>query len=365
MRFTTSRALDSIERRLTTDPVLAAAVVDLPSVVRHTGLDDGRPASLLRLGMVIDALSRHLSDDSVAVYPVAGRQLLSDVELTSNEKMVIRRWTDDGLAEAVPEPDERALEVAELVGLPLVSRRDYGAYRGRFPGIVGTARLLVPVPGSGGAVLAAAGGSPASAPARPHPVLRRRWRCPEPGCASFGGTDGADGQPPVSLRHGRPTCPRHGHPLGDVGPAPQAVAVVVVVRGTGRHRFVVREDRPVVVGRNPDEPGVSLGRLLDEQSAPLVSRNHLRLDVVGGALTVADTSTNGTVVLCRTAAVAPPQRVRLTRGERRPLGEWDTVELHSGVELAIARSWRGGGGGADTSSTLAEAPTMAMRLPPR
>jgi hypothetical protein len=365
VRFTTSRALDSIESRLTTDPVLAAAVVDLASVVRHTGLDDGRPANLLRLGMVVDALARHLSDDSVVVYPVGGRDLLSDLELTSNEKMVIRRWADDGLAEAVPEPDERALEVAELAGLPLVGRRDYGPYRGRFPGIVGTARLLVPVPGAGGAAITTAGAPQGPALVGSHQVLRRRWRCPEPGCPSFGGAEVVGGQPPASLRHGRPTCPRHGHPLGDAGPAPQAVAVVVVVRGTGRHRFVVREDRPVVVGRNPDEPGVSLGALLDEHSLPLVSRNHLQLEVAGGSLVVVDTSTNGTTVLCRPGAGASAERVRLARGERRTLREWDTVELHSGVELASARNWRGSGGGAGTSSTLSEAPTMAMRLPLR
>jgi hypothetical protein len=314
--------------------------------------------------MVVDALARHLSDDSVVVYPVAGRDLFSDLELTSNEKMVVRRWADDGLAEAVPEPDERALEVAELAGLPLVSRRDYGPYRGRFPGIVGTARLLAPVPGAGGAALTTAGGVPVAVPAGSHPVSHRRWRCPESGCASFGASD-TGVQPPVSLRHGRPTCPRHGHPLGDVGPAPQAVAVVVVVQGTGRHRFVVREDRPIVVGRNPDEPGVSLGALLDEHSAPLVSRNHLRLEVVGGSLVVVDTSTNGTAVLCRSGVGAPPDRIRLTRGGRRTLREWDTVELHSGVELASARNWRGSGVAAGTSSTLAEAPTMAMRLPLR
>lgn len=365
VRFTTSRALDSIERRLTTDPVLAAAVVDLASVVRHSGLDDGRPANLLRLGMTVDALARYLSDDSVAVYPVADRQLLSDLELTSNEKMVIRRWADDGLAEAVTDPDPRALEVAELAGLPLVSRRDYGPYRRSFPDIVGTARHLVPMPGVGGVVLDPGGRPAARSQPGTHPALRRRWRCPDPDCPLFGSSAGTVGaQPPPSLPQGRPVCPRHGHPLSDTGPGPQVVPVVVVVRGTGRHRFVVREDRPVVVGRNPDEPGVSVGRLLDESSASVVSRNHLRMEVVSGALAVVDTSTNGTVVLSRTAAGSPPGRIRLTRGERRPLGEWDTVELHSGVELADARHWRGSGT-VDTSSTLAEAPTMAMRLPPR
>lgn len=245
MRFTVSRALDTIEQRLTTDPVLAAAVVDLPSVVRHTGLDDGRPAHLLRLGMVIDALARHLSDDSVSVYPIADRGLLSEIELTSNEKMVIRRWADDGLAEVLPESPEgvgeRVLEVADLTGLPVVGNADYRAYQPRFAGIVGTARHLRPLPGAGGAVLAAAGGGAGvvSTPGGVHPVLRRRWRCPEPGCAAFGAADG--GQPPARLRDATPSCPRHGQPLADLGPAPEAVPTVVVLDGAAR------QDRKSVV----------------------------------------------------------------------------------------------------------------------
>ena len=363
MRFTVSRALDTIEQRLTTDPVLACAVVDLAPVVRHTALDDGRPANLLRLGMVIDALAQHLADDSVAVYPVADRPLLSDLELTSNEKMVIRRWADDGLAEVVADgavAAERVLEIAALTGLPLVGR-DYRPYRERFGGIVGTSRHLVPMPGVGGAALAPGGDAGVAAtPAGAHPVLRRLWRCPEPGCASFG-APGA--QPPPRLGNGQPTCPRHGHPLTDAGPALEAAPMVVVIGGSARHRFVVRADRPVPVGRNPEEPGVRLGLLLDDDTAPLVSRSHLRMELAAGALTVVDTSTNGTAVLARTGPDAPPQRVELTRGERRALGDWDTVELHTGVELASARHWRGGTVGAP--GMLAEAPTMAFRIPPQ
>ena len=56
MRFEISKVLDAIEGRVCTDPSLARAVVDLAEVVRYQDLDGGRPASLLRLGMVIDAL---------------------------------------------------------------------------------------------------------------------------------------------------------------------------------------------------------------------------------------------------------------------------------------------------------------------
>src|SRR5690606_38180830 len=135
----------------------------------------------------------------------------------------------------------------------------------------------------------------------------------------------------------------HGQPLTDAGPAPEAVPMLVVVSGVPRHRFVVRADQPVTVGRNPDQaPSVRLGLLLDEETARLVSRSHLRMELSGGALSVVDTSTNGTAVLSRSGPDAEPQRIEIGRGERRTLGQWDTVELHTGVELVSARHWRGG-----------------------
>ncbi|MGH3738635.1 MAG: FHA domain-containing protein, partial [Micromonosporaceae bacterium] len=193
------------------------------------------------------------------------------------------------------------------------------------------------------------------------PVLRRRWRCPEPGCPAFGAAEGA--QPPAHLTGGAsPACPRHEQPLTDQGPAADAVPTLVILEGAARHRFVVRSDRPVPVGRNPESPGVRLGLLLDDEAARLVSRSHLMLELSGGRLAVIDTSTNGTVVLARSGPDAAPTRVELTRGERYELGDWDSVELHTGVELVSARHWRGGGA-VEPSSMLADAPTMAMRIP--
>src|SRR5207244_10338153 len=91
VRFGVSHVLDAIERRATTDPTAAGGVVDLTEIVRLADLDGGRPAHLLRLGLVIDALARHLSDGAVAMYPVAERALLSDTDRTEDERMVLRR----------------------------------------------------------------------------------------------------------------------------------------------------------------------------------------------------------------------------------------------------------------------------------
>ncbi|MEV6492257.1 FHA domain-containing protein, partial [Actinoplanes sp. NPDC051633] len=155
MRFEVSKVLDAIEARLTTDPALARAVVDLSEVVRYADLDGGRPASMLRLGLVIDALGRHVAEESVPVYAIAPRSLLSDGDLTSNERMVVRRWADDGVVEVVPEMGDRVLEVAELIGLPVLTRNRAEQFRDARPWVDEPGRLLAAVPGAGGPVLVA------------------------------------------------------------------------------------------------------------------------------------------------------------------------------------------------------------------
>ena len=61
--------LDAIERHLTTEVALAQAVVDLGQMAWFDALDGGRSVNLLRTGMLVDALSRHLGEDAVMVYP--------------------------------------------------------------------------------------------------------------------------------------------------------------------------------------------------------------------------------------------------------------------------------------------------------
>ncbi|MCM0678877.1 FHA domain-containing protein, partial [Micromonospora phytophila] len=196
MRFEISKVLDAIEGRVCTDPLQARAVLDLAEVIRYQDIDGGRPASLLRLGMVIDALARQLEEDSVPVYAVVHRALLSDADLTSNERMVVRRWADDGLVEVLDNPGDRMLEVADLLGLPVLTRVRADGLRGRYPWLVEQAgRVLAPVPGAGGPVFIAhvgGGDTPVAGDRSPagSKLLSRQWRCPEPGCALFGGGGG-------------------------------------------------------------------------------------------------------------------------------------------------------------------------------
>lgn len=370
MRFGVSHVHDAIERRISTDPLIAGGVTDLGEVIRRADLDGGRPAHLLRLGTVVDALARYLSDGQVAVYAVADRSVLSDTELTANERMVIRRWSDDGKVEVLrnggPTAAMRAREVAALTGLPLLARNPAG-----YPGLSYT-----PAPVSDGATLIPQMIGPG--PLAPAPVLGRQWRCPEPGCASFGPPGSRiadpfappqdedaepDGPPPPQLINGVPHCPRHGAPLGDLGPRPRAVAVAARVDGVVWHRFPVGEATPIVVGRAPEEPdGVGLGLALDERGMRWVSRNHVRLEMRGHQLQVTDTSTNGTVVLRRTGPMETPRKVKLGRGEMAQLGEWDTVELYESVELGRADRSSGPVAGAQTGSVMADAPTQSIRL---
>ncbi|MGA8112124.1 MAG: FHA domain-containing protein, partial [Actinocatenispora sp.] len=182
------------------------------------------------------------------------------------------------------------------------------------------------------------------------------WRCPAPGCVTFGAP--GPSQPPPRIRSGRALCPRHDGAMQDAGQRQQSVPVTIWVGGTDRGRFPVGE-QPVVVGRSPDDPGgIRLGELLDDEAVQWVSRNHVRLELVNGALVVTDTSTNGTVV----RGADPGSELTLTRGQQRVLGDREVVQLHEGVELA--RADRARLADAPTEApVMAEAPTIAIRLP--
>ncbi|HEX6499817.1 MAG TPA: FHA domain-containing protein [Micromonosporaceae bacterium] len=357
MRFAVSQVLDAMEHRVSTDPLLVGAVLDLGEIVRLADLDGGRQANVLRLGHVIDALGRHLSDSTVAVFAVADRALLSDIELSSNERMVMRRWSDDGLIEVLPNggppAGARVTEVSALTGLPVLSRdARYGGHR------------LVPMAAPGGATLtpAAVGAAPARPPAHVAALLARQWRCSEPDCPGFGQYRSA-AQPPPQFRGGTPVCPRHGQPLADAGPRPPALAVTARIDGVAQVRFPVTAAQPVAVGRAPDEPdGVQLGPHLNDEAVRRVSRSHAHLELRGEQLMVTDNSTNGTTVLARSGPDAAPRRITLTRGQPYLLSEWDTVLLHDSVELGRADRWTGHSG-AQPTSVLADAPTMAIRVP--
>jgi hypothetical protein len=345
MRFAVSSTLDAIEARLELDPALARGVVDLAEVVRLVDLDHdlAKPASLVRLGHVVDALARHLDEDGVAVYPVVARSVLSDLDLTSNERMVVRRWADDGRAEVLAEPDDRVLEVAELLGVPVVSRQRFDEYAERYPWLPNG--LLAPGPSG-----LSPRGHPAPGPAGTR-ALTRLWTCPEARCASFGTATG--GQIPPRLVAGAPTCPRHLSRLTDAGPRPASRVLAARVDGAVRGRLVVRPDSPVMVGRAP-EAGFALAPWLGEEAMRWVSRGHVWLELREGTLWVRDTSTNGTTV--HTAGRA----VRLGAGQAYAVGADDVVELYRGVELA--RPGRLSSGGVQ-ASVMAEAPTIAIRRP--
>jgi hypothetical protein len=338
--------MDAIELRLATDPLRTGAVVDVAEAVRLADLAAGRPPTLLRLGLLVDGLSRLLGDGGVALYPVAERGLLSDTELSSNERMVLRRWSDDGRVEILPAGTPvltRAVEVSVMTGQPVITRASVTGY------------ALRPVPEAGAAVLIPSGGAPAQVA---HPALQTAWRCPVPGCASFGADRPVVGQPPPLYAGGTPSCPRHGEPLADVGPRPAAVAMVVRVGGLVRHRFVASASEPAVVGRAPeDRNGVALADLLDERAAGLVSRRHLVVELRTDGAYVTDTSTNGTTVIG-----ASGERTRLEPGRPTRVGDADVVELFDGVQIgrsgAVGRPTSGAG-----PSVMADAPTVAIHMP--
>lgn len=379
MRFEVSKVLDAIEARLSTDPALARAVVDLSEIVRYADLDGGRPASSVRLGLVVDALGRHLAEENVPVYVVAPRGLLSDTDLTSNERMVIRRWADDGKVEVLPQVDDRVFEVAELLGVPVLTRARGDQFRDRRPWVDEPGRLLAAVTGEGGgAVLVArVGRGEPPRPAERSPLgerlLARVWRCPESNCTSFGSGGDPDSpfadmrtftspvaQPPPALRAGVPACPRHGAKLKDAGARPAVEVLSVRIDGVIRQRFVVSTEAPVVVGRAPEGGGIMLGQWLSDDARKWISRGHVRFDLHGtGELTAQDVSTNGSGIRPG-GSLDDDERITLHRNETRPIGPTDVVELYAGVNVGRSKMWATGGV-VQPQSVMGEAPTMALR----
>jgi hypothetical protein len=199
VRFEVSRVLDTIEQRLTTDVTLAQAVVDLSDVAGYVQLDGGRTVSLLRVGMVLDALARYLLDGAAMLYPVAGRDLLAEQALTAKERMVLGRWVEDGRIEAVPVVDDRVLEIADFTGVPVVACRDYRRFAPQYRWLNDSPeRVLRLVPRRGKAVLVRMGHAAATAAGNAErtvavakPVVPRQ-------------TDGAQalpGAPPEAAKH--------------------------------------------------------------------------------------------------------------------------------------------------------------------
>ena len=361
MRFDVTQVLDAIERHLTTESALAQAVVDIGQVAWFDALDGGRPVSLLRVGLLVDALSRHLGEDAVMLYPVASRDLLTDADLTSKERMVLGRWAGDGMIEVVPVMADRVPEVADITGLPVITMDGFPGLERRYPWLRGQPeRVLQLVPAEGGARILGGHPAPASPDGHGAALLSRVWRCPRRDCPTFGDRR-ATTQAVPRMRAAVPMCPRHDEPLVNAGVRPPSVTLVLIVDGVVRDRFVVRAGRPIIVGRSPDEPdGLMIGSYLGGNAAQMISRNHVRLDLRDEGLFVGDLSTNGTVVRARSAPYSSPDEVHLSGGAPYLLKPWDAVELHTGVVLARADrmpNTQVGGYG----SVMGDAPTIAMR----
>lgn len=443
MRFEISRVMDRIESRLTTDIALAQAVVDLSEVARFAGLDGGRQVNLLRVGMAVDALSRYLLDAGAMLYGIAGRELLSESEFTSKERMVLGRWLDEGRIEVVPKVGDRAVEVADLTGVPLIAVHRYEEHVERFPWLrdnperllrlrvrAGSAALAPadapdveldeePKPVVGTAAVEAEDGESSAAsgcsdaePAVKRPessgraypetfathgaqrishtmlmrrritradpsvlgvsLLAREWRCEEPDCPSFGERRRI-GQPVPRMRDGIASCPRHEEPLRDVGARPAAYPVSIVVDDLPRRRFVVREGTPVRVGiaepadgteadANADrEPRVSVAEWAHASARAWIGPAHVRLEALDGKLVVTDVSTTGTVIWQRSGPADVGETTSLYRSSY-PLGEWDSVELYTGIELVPGDGRLATAvGRVEPLSVLVDAPTAAMR----
>ncbi|MBM0240010.1 FHA domain-containing protein, partial [Micromonospora sp. ATA32] len=115
-------------------------------------------------------------------------------------------------------------------------------------------------------------------------------------------------------------------------------------------------------GRAPEQDGgIMLGQWLNDESRRWISRSHVQLELRVGEVVVTDLSTNGSGIR-PAGSMAEPDRVALAPQQSRVLGEGDIVELYPGVQIGRADELPTGAPFTPTS-VMAEAPTMAMRLP--
>jgi len=193
-------------------------------------------------------------------------------------------------------------------------------------------------------------------------LMAREWRCPEPDCPAFGKFRRI-GQPVPRMRGGVPACPRHGQAVNDVGPRPTAYPIAIVVDDLARQRFLVTSGRPVIVGRKPNDPDdISVGAWLHEASSAWIADEHLRLEVRDRALVVTDTSENGTLIWKRSGPDDTGETTRLYGSDYR-LGDWDSIELYTGVELIHGEHRLTTTVSDEPLSVLVDAPTVALLLP--
>lgn len=109
-----------------------------------------------------------------------------------------------------------------------------------------------------------------------------------------------------------------------------------------------------------------LGQWLNDEARRWISRSHLRFELRAaapgrGEVIVTDTSTNGSGVRPR-GSMAEADRIALAPQQSRALGEGDIIELYPGVQVGRADELTSDAKFSPTS-VMAEAPTMAMRLP--
>lgn len=344
------------EQHLTLDTSAAEYVVDVANVVREPTLGGERPADLARLTGLLDALADLSRDPAVQVYPITDRSLLTDGRLTVQERALLAGWYADGVLEVLPRADDRMLELADALGLRVVSADNFLDFHRAYPwipgdrdrflrpvllpdGRVGVRPRIMPVPEEWqvsrkeeeGLLLRAGVVRRWEPSATYRALLSRDWRCPEPGCPLFGSAD----RPGTALprrRKDQVLCPTHAVPLSDEGPRAPRAQVKVVLDGTVRGRFMVTEGEPLAVGRAPSRGGVALRAWVAGAVVESVSRTHVVLTYRGGGLTVLDErSANGTRV--RRRVPGADTVLPLERGVPHQLRKGEAVMLNERLEL--------------------------------
>lgn len=317
-------------------------IMDLSPIVRTDGYNDWRLVEL-----VVKAWQK--SEPEAVFFGVADRSLFRQMDEAG--KQSLRRWQRTGRALVVPWADPDILRLATENPTAAVLTRDlYRDMRKEYPWLQNSDRLYSPVftrdevrfrrndmtaiaDHEVSRFVEASDLKPLginSPEARQ--ALLAEWACDTLTCL-WGQSAVIETDP--AFRDGHVRCPVCRQPARRVGDRGRTCEIVLSVGGMEVERIPLVEGARIVFGRGRGEDRYDVRELLDDDTATLVSRDHLALLNVGGKVRAEELgSKNGSALIREAQAPAPlalgiqqvllpGQRVSLAEGavELRPSGK--------------------------------------------
>ncbi|MGW1084742.1 hypothetical protein, partial [Kitasatospora sp. NPDC002522] len=270
-------------------------LLDLPNILTEIAPRD----RIAYLYQVVRALIERTGDPTLAIRAVTDRSTRH--RIPRRDAQIVDGWIARGLVEVSDLADERLIELAELLAVPIISADRFLDHRRDHEWVSHpTSRLLRPTVRPDGTVELAthrpdpsASAASAVLPPAPSPHLgrltRSYWECPDTTCTLYTPRHGTTRLP--RLHQDMPTCEDHGLELRDAGPRPPATLLKVLADGVCVAQLTYQQGTGITIGRGAaadlDLAGLATSR------GDMISRSHLVLTSPDGRLLVRSNGING------------------------------------------------------------------------